>query len=516
MPLIVNDHTAPQRVPRTTDKLNSVDFRWYVVRTLPHQEEKLAGMLAESLPEEENILEVYCPTHTTVSVAGRDARAPLFAGHVFVLGTRRAVTDFLARRYPDGKVLYGRPDGGGRRTDYTVPEEQMRAFMDFNENYADKVIVLERPFSDYAFNPKTSEPNDMVKVVDGPLRGCEGYLVRFRNERRIVFRIKSPYGGDGLTVSVPNAWSLKAVRLHNAAADRQSLGTAKQRAVDMLVGFIGACGYGADARAVLYAVVDYLAATPTLVGLCRGLYAKGHVELSQRIAGLGARDAELLLNLARYEHDNPGYVRANFRKLAVRPFLTPTPGLEPAAGTDESRLSHDGFTEIIRRVAVAELTYLPDKGRDCLVTTGYFAHVGMMPAGGGLVLFANWDAFLGEYFLTAGRANERLVGGTTAPGQPGAQPSDGGRLLESFRNFAPTLYAVLTGSEPCVRAVKGLKVGSEELNVMAVHAADASPSAVDEAKSRLISVCVDICKEINSTVHLAVWRRYLRTVWLHG
>ena len=38
------EHTTPAL---TRDKLNSVDFRWYVVRTLPHQERKLASMLGD-------------------------------------------------------------------------------------------------------------------------------------------------------------------------------------------------------------------------------------------------------------------------------------------------------------------------------------------------------------------------------------------------------------------------------------------------------------------------------------
>lgn len=35
------------------------------------------------------------------------------------------------------------------------------------------------------------------------------------------------------------------------------------------------------------------------------------------------------------------------------------------------------------------------------------------------------------------------------------------------------------------------------------------------ARDTLIQTCVDICREVNATSHLAIWRRYLRTVWLH-
>ena len=50
------------------------------------------------------------------------------------------------------------------------------------------------------------------------------------------------------------------------------------------------------------------------------------------------------------------------------------------------------------------------------------------------------------------------------------------------------------------------------MNVFAIRS---SALEKDAAKDRLIKTCVRICKEINTTNHLAVWRRYLRTVWLH-
>ena len=42
------DAAATKGGGRTTpDKLNRVDFNWHIVRTLPHQENKLAAMLGE-------------------------------------------------------------------------------------------------------------------------------------------------------------------------------------------------------------------------------------------------------------------------------------------------------------------------------------------------------------------------------------------------------------------------------------------------------------------------------------
>lgn len=139
----------------------------------------------------------------------------------------------------------------------------------------------------------------------------------------------------------------------------------------------------------------------------------------------------------------------------------------------------------------------------------------MMPvSGGGGIVFANWDTFLDEYFQTAGKANERLVGGTvraTADGGNGVKE----KLIESFRNFAPTLYKVLAGESSEVRALRGLDTGTGSINVLAVTVNDGSAASTGKAVDTLLETCVGICKEINSSIHLAAWRRYLRTVWLH-
>lgn len=158
----------------TRDKLNRLDFHWFIIRTLPHQERKLAELLLAHQADIKNILEVYCPTHTSVSLErnGKSEKAPLLAGYVFVLSTHNTLADFISEYYPDGIIVHRRRYQDDIKANVlTVPEEQMRFFMDFNDNYAEHVIVLERPYTDYAFNPKTNEPNDIVKVIEGPLKG---------------------------------------------------------------------------------------------------------------------------------------------------------------------------------------------------------------------------------------------------------------------------------------------------------------------------------------------------------
>ena len=503
------------------DKLNHVDFRWYVMRTKRHQESKLVALLEKRKAESRNILEIYAPTHTTVNVRldSDERQKPLFAGTVFVLATQDALMDFMKERSHDVDMQYERKKEKDARTQMCViPEEQMRAFRDYNENYADKVIVLERPYADYAFNAKAGEPNEIVRVIDGPLAGCEGYICRFRREKRLVFQVRGFEPGSWLTVSYPNVWDLHVVRLHNTEGDRLSVGTEKGRAVDLLVGFLQACGYEERALPMLYDMIGRLVAKPSLVSLCKDLHKQGDVTLSQRLAKMTGKEAELVINLARYEHDNPGYVEANWSRLTLRPFLTPTSGVEMETGMAEVELQHKDFTEIIRKVEITEDAYCPSRQKDETLTAVYYAHIGIIPSSCGegqerrFILFANWDGFLAEYFLTAGKANEKLVGGTVQAVRAGTSKSEKEKLIESFRNYAPTLYKVLADACSAIKAVRDLPVGNGTLNALAVPTTEAD---MDKAKATLTDTCIRICKELNTTTHLAVWRRYLRTVWLH-
>lgn len=494
----------------STDKLNSVDYHWFLIRTQPRQEKILTDLLAKHRQVSKNILEVYCPSLVAANMNNELPRR-LFTGVVFVLATRQAITDFLEQRFPKGVMLYdySKKTKTQKSSVLTIPEKEMRMFKDFNENYSDRMIILERPYSDYAFNPKTNEPNDIVKVIDGPLAGTEGYITKFRRDKRLVFHIRGLGKNSGMTVSIPNIWNFRVVRIHNAEGDKQTIGTIKERAVDLLIGMIQGCGNGDKTLSLLYEFVEELTFKPSLVDFCKSLYNKGYEKISQRISQLDTNNAELLLNLIRYEKDNPGYVKSNWKRLVIRPFLTPTSGVELEEGHEEAQLQHADFTETIRRVDITEDVYYPSKEEEKTITTTYYAHIGVIEdvSKNSVTIFANWDYFLGEYFMTGGKANEKLVKGTKTPDCKGNKD----KLIESFRNYSPTLYNVITNEESKVKAVKNLNVGEDRLNVMAITAT----SNIEDAKDELIKTCTDICREINTTTHLAVWRRYLRTVWLH-
>lgn len=60
-----------------TDKLNHVDYHWYLVRTQPGHERELGCLIDREKENTHNILEAYCPTHTTVNVRHGDQERKL-------------------------------------------------------------------------------------------------------------------------------------------------------------------------------------------------------------------------------------------------------------------------------------------------------------------------------------------------------------------------------------------------------------------------------------------------------
>lgn len=500
-----------------TDKRNHVDYHWYLVRTQPGHERELGCLIDREKENTHNILEAYCPTHTTVNVrhGDQERKLPLFDGYVFVLATESALREFLQDRYPNAFLRYKRKRQENEKAEpFTIPEEQMRAFMDFNDNYADKVVVLERPYTDYAFNPnEDNQPNEIVRVLDGPLAGREGYICRFRRKKGLVFQVQGIEPGSHLTVSYPNVYDLHVVRLHNAEGDRLSLGTEKARAADLLWGILQATEPEERVFPLFHSLMERLRDQASFRHLCQDLAKQGHEALARRLSTLDPGEARQLLTLARYERDCPGYLRQAYPALVLRPFLTPTSGLERLAGGEPSGSDappvavtrpRKHYEEVIQRVDITEQVYYPSQRKSCEETTPYYAHIGVKAEGDTYTLFANWDTFLGEYFLTAGNARHKLVSGTV-------RDSGHERLIDSFRNYAPLLYKVLTDPQSPVKPMEAFPVGDHKLNVMAIRDV-ANPLS---ARDTLIQTCVDICREVNATSHLAIWRRYLRTVWLH-
>ncbi len=493
---------------------HSTDIAWYVVQTRPNQENKVKALMDDERGKRKNLLETYCPTNKVVRMqrGRREELRPLFARKVFVLGAMDDINAALAEGYPDGYLAYDRTQG----RQMTIPELQMLFFMDFNEHYPEKVLVLEHPYSDYAFNHKIGEANEAIAVLDGPFAGKTGFLIRSRNNRRLVFQM------HGMAVSIPDVWNYRLTRLHNHEADRQTRGTQQGRAVDFLVGILQGCGFWKDAPAVMRWMLDQLADTPSIVRLARTVEhdfvdtvpfnvdvekAKAYAQqLAARLLRLSQDEASTLLTLSRLYEQDASVVDTLEQSVSLRPFLTPTAGFEEHQEQSYVLLHHaPKMWEMIRRESFEEDTFFPEQDSAKSVSVVYYAHVGIVRKGNGnYTVFANWHPLLIEYLLLGGEAKEKQ--------------------LDTFKTFSPLLYDVLMGNHR-VKIEKDMKVEDRTSHMLSIHVKEKNPTTTDDiaqhpevlsAAEELAQTCLRLCREINGNAHLALWRRLLRGVWLHA
>lgn len=480
--------------------LNTEDIQWFVIHTRPHQENKVKLLLETEQDKRPNILDIYCPSNKIIKIQkGKNIEEkPLFAARVFVLTTQKDATLFLTEKYPDGYLEYDKT----QKRVMTIPELQMLFFMDFNDHYPEQVLVLERPYSDYAFNAKNNEPNEIIMVMDGPFAGKTGYLVRFRRERRLVFQMEE------MAVSIPDIWDYHLTRLHNNSGDRQSKNTQRSRAIDFIVGILQGCGFKKDLSQAFHGLIRALAEKPSLNLLRQRILseqssASSYRMLEEKLKSLTQDEASTILSLASYSNEHPE-IADYCSTLSLRPFLTPTSGIKNLEGKEYSILSHNKFTEYILPITFQEETFFPEAEKSRAITAHYYAHIGIQQKpNGNVMVFANWNEILKEYFFLVGDAKNKQ--------------------LETFSKYCPQLYQILMGQAP-VKAEKDLLLDNGRIHALCIHVKPSSPSTPDlweqrevkEAISLLTATCQKVCMEINTSTHLASWRKYLRSIWLHN
>lgn len=572
--------TEGMSMPHVVVNRETNEFKWYVVLfDKPNQELKFKRAVQADAEHTKNILQVYCPTKVVKEYLKANSGAkhakptngkntglqyreiPLFTGADFVYASYQGLALYLKDYYPSGSILFKRKLTASQKSEpLTVPENQMSKFINFNDNMIDYVVKLNKPFKDYAFNKKEGVPNDTLKIVDGVLAGLIGYFAKIAGKRGMVFKVANPYGGEPFTFAVPNIWNFHVVRLHNAELDKQTMATAKARAVDLLIGLLQGCGYGdSDIGAEFNLLLSQLSKGISLQKTVDDLVSQrkavlkdsldldygidqteegsnNRKKLRPAIPAQEARleqtkclarhameltedDRQLLFHLVNYVRDFPLYVQENWNQFSLRPFLTPTSGIMIPEGKDYAVVDHSDFREVIKRVVISEDVYFPSNGMERAEESTYYAHVGIKKQGEGYILFTNWDKFLGAYFATDGLERAKLLGHPTQPGD--TVP----KAKVAFCNYAEELYKVLKGQSLPVLATPafGLKANIS-VNVLSITIPDLVLSTdeeiensieIKEALDCLVNVGVRICKQINSTSHLALWRDYLTTVWLH-
>jgi len=163
-------------------------LNWYVVYTMPHHEKKIYAQL-----QKEGI-DAYLPLYTTLkqwSDRKKKVTEPLFRSYLFVHIT---LNEYYKVLNIPGIVRYICFEGKA----VAVPETKIEAI----RNLLDNKFELEE-------GPTDLQKGDKVQIINGILKGFNGELVIFNNQKRVIIRIEEI--NKSLFVNVPVSFLKLAV-----------------------------------------------------------------------------------------------------------------------------------------------------------------------------------------------------------------------------------------------------------------------------------------------------------------
>lgn len=515
--------------PRPSYKTDAKTLRWLVVHTQNRQEEKLAGLLKGYIARQSattgggNIIEVYRPTQKVRTVSeGKVRETPAMSGFVFVHATEYAATAFLLKYYPEGFLLRD------RTTDevMTIPEDEMRQFMDFNAQEMEELLVLERPFYQYSNNLR----NIRARVNNGPFAGKEGVLIHLRNERRLVFRL-----GD-LAISISQVWKYDLTRINTtgdcAELTPEEKAVRPMRVVDRLEGLLQKAGLIDDAPAALRFIVGRLQTHRTITRLKTAValesveqeahtteteqknsssrksenektYRPDYPKIQKFLSALTEDAAADLKSLAHLLQEAPETTDTLIPLNPLRPFLTP--GSQIRIPTESQRiveiLPHQHFTELVCPVEMEELFHDWSTDTTAPRRIVYDARVALVPIAKNTpgipsaLLIADWSALITPY---------RLLEGKTKTEQD-----------KSLASWCPALLELLQGSHPSGITVQEVRLPDGHVLIgPSISVTAEAKDLGDKTLKDFLNPLLDICATISASTHLAAFRVSLRGIWI--
>lgn len=102
---------------------------------------------------------------------------PTVSGLVFLQGTVKSISDFLTLYWPNYHLVL---DPCHNRS-ASIPDAVMQPFMRVMQTHPEQITFLRDPFDKFA------KDHVKLRVLTGPFRGYEGYIVRIDRNRQLVF-----------------------------------------------------------------------------------------------------------------------------------------------------------------------------------------------------------------------------------------------------------------------------------------------------------------------------------------
>lgn len=369
------------------------------------------------------------------------------------------------------------------------------------------------------------QTKDTVLVMNGPYIGLEGIIKQVPDENKKGYKDRKLFVNLGpFCLRISNIRKSKYVFVREARNGKTAEKVSTYRHIDHLIGRLQAQGHTEDAAACLRGMLHELNVK------------KMSVELEKKTSSLNAEDRGHLLSLSSYFRAADNNLSLALSDLipdvTLRPFLTPTPGME--LSSDCGILRHADFFELILKIDLRQQFALPELsitysshpwGKEQMLSgklTGdisdikhekyevpsdayvYYAHVGLFAnkERERLMAFVNWGDFMNQYRQL--NDEERT------------------RLMTNLQKFDyPKTHALLEGEEKVVyqlhlsKSMSGFAIDIHD--VPATNDTSVLQNAkVLEAVHTLIDTCAEAAVEMWQGTRLLEWRHLVqRYVLLH-
>lgn len=468
---------------------SSLFFMWYIVKTELYKEREAI----KDLLQLDGVQDIYFPKvrQQMPEIGSRQECAvsfrPVISGVLFVY----AESGVSLARHLDARGYFVEKEKpvGGLREDTASPRKPHRVVGEphlFPMDYAPKtleVMLRQASISDeemYRYKVCVEQcashtddiqivgknyadlvaENDLLLITDGPFRGFTGIVKQVKShgvkDRCFFFSLGSfcvrlssirRYGvivvkecAKGIKAQLPNTW----------------------RYIDFLIGKLQASYFADTASAALRQILVYYNKVES-VEECQALLLRAakmqHSEQESREVALlavwlqqmGDEELGALKSLRRYFQSEDNSVATALPDLIpdmpLRPFLTPSPGVEPLKGKNYVLFPHQDFVELIFRVNLKKeflkaenypSLSITDKQEGRYTEDGklkgkmrkarpfhlsdkeyvYYVHVGLWDQkdGKGVMAMVNWGGFLHRYLQLTAEEHEAFLHDLQAKG----------------------------------------------------------------------------------------------------
>lgn len=169
----------------SSDYVQKVNYEWFVLRVTYNRTQKAHGIISTS------DVQSYMPMHYVIKKEiGKKKRIlqPLLPNLLFVYATREAVSSIIKKKDEDTPILKYYLDKtkpkeiNGKHPPLTIPFSAMINFIKATSTESDHVRIVSNEQCHY-------KSGDIVKVIDGEIKGVTGRVARITGQQRVVVEI---------------------------------------------------------------------------------------------------------------------------------------------------------------------------------------------------------------------------------------------------------------------------------------------------------------------------------------